>query len=66
MRLIGIFQRAIGVVELGTLFQAPLLFLAAGARIEVGMKLAAQLVEVSAPVPRTSRLSLRGSPKKVK
>ena len=38
-------EGAVSVVEQGTLFQAPFLFLGAGARVQVGMKLAAQFVE---------------------
>ena len=42
----GIFQRAVGVVEQGTLFHAPLLFLAAGAGVQIRMKAAAEFVEI--------------------
>ena len=41
-----ILQRAVGVVEQGALFQAPFLLLAAGAGIQIRMKLAAQFVEI--------------------
>ena len=41
-----ILQGAVGVVEQGTLFQAPLLLALVRSRVQVGMQLAAQFVEL--------------------
>ena len=42
-----VFQRAVRVIQLRGLFQAPLLLLAVGFGVDVGVELAAQGVEVA-------------------